>query len=94
MTDYASRTAAVMRVSNATKELSPAAQRVALQGTAAAGDPFQLANAVEAAAPAASVLDQSVQSAALAAPSPRFSQEPWGCSYRRRRPAKQAHVRA
>jgi len=67
MSDYAARTAAVLRVSNATKELSPEAQRVALRGIESASDPLQLATAVEAAAPAARSLDQSAQSAALAA---------------------------
>ncbi|MBV8529084.1 MAG: hypothetical protein JOZ75_12275 [Candidatus Dormibacteraeota bacterium] len=67
MSDYASRTAAVLRVSNATRELSPDAQRIALQGVETAGDPLQLASAVEAAAPAAAALDPSAQSLALAA---------------------------
>ena len=67
MTDYASRAAAVLRVSNATRALSPDAQRIALQGVEKAGDPLQMAAAVEVAAPAAAGLDQSAQSAAIAA---------------------------
>lgn len=67
MSDYVSRTAAVLRVSNATKELSPAAQRIALQGVENASDPLQLASVVEATAPAAAALDRSAQSAAIAA---------------------------
>ena len=67
MTDYASRAAAVLRVSNATRALSPDAQRIALQGVEKASDPLQMAAAVEVAAPAAAGLDQSAQSAAIAA---------------------------
>ena len=67
MTDYASRAAAVLRVSNATRALSPDAQRLALHGVEKASDPLQMAAAVEVAAPAAVGLDQSAQSAAIAA---------------------------
>ena len=67
MTDYATRAAAVLRVSNATRGLSPDAQRIALQGVERASDPLQVAAAVEVAAPAAAGLDQSAQSAAVAA---------------------------
>ena len=67
MTDYATRAAAVLRVSNATRGLSADAQRIALQGVEKASDPLQMAAAVEVAAPAAQGLDQSAQSAALAA---------------------------
>lgn len=67
MSDYASRAAAVLRVSNATRALSPDAQRVALQAVQNASDPLQMAGAVEVAAPAAADLDQSAQSTAVAA---------------------------
>lgn len=51
MTDYAPRAAAVLRVTNATRGLSADAQRIALQGVENAGDPLQVAAAVEVAAP-------------------------------------------
>lgn len=67
MTDYATRAAAVLRVSNATRALSADAQRIALQGVENASDPLEVAAAVEVAAPAAVDLHQSAQSAAVAA---------------------------
>ena len=67
MTDYATRAAAVLRVSNATRGLSPDAQRIALQGVEHSSEPLQVAAAVEVAAPAVADLHQSAQSAAVAA---------------------------
>jgi hypothetical protein len=54
-------------VSNATRALSPDAQRIALQGVANSSDPLQVAAAVEVAAPAAKDLDQSAQADAVKA---------------------------